>query len=126
MTFIILLVGVLSTCITYFISIHLKRGPILASAIVTLASGISFPYIFKDGGLLLAIVATTGSYAAMVTRDKFPHLSDMVFVGLLCGILFLLTQDVFLGVGGRLGSIGAISGLTWLGFNKLKNKLNHK
>lgn len=123
MTSMIIVVAIISTCLTYFISIHLKKGPVLASAMVTLASGIILPYIFKDNGVLFAVVATTGSYAAMVSREKFPSVKDMAFVGLLCGTLFLLTQDVFLGVGGRLGSIAAISGLSWLGINKIKRKV---
>lgn len=119
----IIVVSIISTCLTYFISIYLKRGPVLASAIITLASGIILPYIFKDGGVILAVIATTGSYAAMVSREKFPSMKDMIFVGLLCGILFLLTQDIFLGIGGKLGSIAAISGISCLGINKVKKKI---
>lgn len=123
MTFTIIIIAVLAACTTYFISIHLGKGPVLASAIVTLASGILLPYIFSDGGALLAAVATSGSYAAMVSQEKFPRLRDMVFVGILCGVVFLLTQDVFVGVGGRLGSIAAISGFTWLGMKKIRKKV---
>lgn len=123
MIFIIILVSILSTCITYYINIHLEKGPVLASALVTLLSGIFLPRFFQEIGVLLAVVATTGSYAAMVSREKFPSMIDMVFVGILCGSLFLLTQDVFVGVGGRLGTIAAISGLTWLGINKVKRKI---
>lgn len=123
MVFIILLVSILSTCITYYINIHLEKGPVLASAVVTLLSGLILPRFFHEIGTLLALVATTGSYAAMVSRERFPNIKDMVYVGILCGTLFILTQDVFVGVGGRLGTIAAISGLTWLGINKVKGKI---
>lgn len=119
----IIITAVLATCATYFISFNLKKGPVLASAIITLSSGIILPYIFSDSGALLATVATSGSYAAMVSTEKFPKIWDMVFVGILCGTVFLLTQDVFVGVGGRLGSIAAISGLTWLGIKKARMKV---
>lgn len=123
MTIMIIVVAVLATSLTYFITFKLQKGPVLASAIVTLASGIFLPYIFPEEGVLLATVATTGSYAAMVSREKFPRLVDMIFVGIICGTIFVLTQEVFVGVGGRLGAIAAISGFTWLGVKKTKSKV---
>lgn len=122
MIFKIIIIAVLATCLTYFITFYLKRGPVLASAIVTLASGIILPYVFPEDGVLLATVATAGSYAAMVSREKFPRLLDMVFVGIICGTVFALTQDVFVGVGGRLGSIAAISCFTWLGVKEFRKR----
>lgn len=119
----ILAVAVLATSLTYSIIFKLKKGPVLASAIVTLTSGLVLPYLFPEQGALLATVATTGSYAAMVSREKFPRLMDMIFVGIICGTVFILTQEVFVGVGGRLGSIAAISCFTWLGIKKAKNKV---
>lgn len=126
MSFVIIIVAVLAACITYFISINLEKGPVLASAIVTLASGIILPYICADTGTLLAGVATSGSYAAMVSQEKFPRLRDMVFVGIILGIVFSLTQDVFVGVGGKLGSIAAVAGFTWLGIKKLRRKVKEE
>ena len=123
MTIKILLVAVLATSLTYTIIFKLKKGPVLASALVTLTSGLLLPYVFPEKGVLLATVATAGSYAAMVSKDKFPRLLDMVFVGLICGLVFILTQEVFVGVGRRLGSIAAISCFTWLGIKKAKNKV---
>lgn len=123
MTIKILLVAVLATSLTYTIIFKLKKGPVLASALVTLTSGLLLPYVFPEKGVLLTTVATAGSYAAMVSKDKFPRLLDMVFVGLICGLVFILTQEVFVGVGGRLGSIAAISCFTWLGIKKAKNKV---
>ncbi len=125
MIFMIIITAILATCLTYFICFNLDKGPVLASAVVTLASGILLPYLFSDGGAVLAGVATCGSYAAMVSKSKFPELKDMIFVGIICGTVFALTQDVFVGVGGRLGSIAAISGFTWLGLRKtILSRLN--
>lgn len=121
MTFMIVIVSILATCTTYFISINLKKGPVLASAIVTLLSGIFLPHFLENGGVL-AVVATCGSYAAMVSQEKFPTIKDMVFVGIICSTVFILAGDVYVGVGGRLGAIAAISGFTWLGIKKVKEK----
>lgn len=123
MTLNIIIVSVLASCITYFISINLKKGGVMASAIVTLFSGIVLPYIFPNIGLTLATVATTSSYAAMVSKEKFPKIADMVFVGVIVSVVFVLFQDVFVGVGGRLGTMAAISGFTWLGIKKISNKI---
>ncbi|NLY76854.1 MAG: hypothetical protein GX080_02040 [Tissierellia bacterium] len=117
----IIVMAMLAASLTYFIIYKLQKGPVIASAIVTLVSGIVLPQFFPDKGLLLATVATAGSYAAMVSKEKFPRILDIAFVGALCGIVFLLTEDVFVGVGGRLGSIAAISCFTWLGIKKIKN-----
>lgn len=123
MTIMIIVVAILATSLTYFIIFKLEKEPVLASAIVTLASGIFLPYIFPEEGVLLATVATTGSYAAMVSREKFPRLVDMIFVGIICGTVFILTQEVFVGVGGRLGATAAIACFTWLGVKKAKSKI---
>ncbi|NLY44664.1 MAG: hypothetical protein GX053_01530 [Tissierella sp.] len=126
MTFMIIITAIMATCLTYFICFNLNKGPVLASAIVTLISGLLLPYFFSTGGSLLAGVATCGSYAAMVSKAKFPRFTDMVFVGIICGIVFALTQDVFIGVGGKLGSIAAISGFTWLGIRRVMKHINIK
>lgn len=118
----IIIIAILATCITYFININLNQGGVMASAIVTLLSGIILPYLFPDNGSLLATVAASGSYGAMVSIDIFPKLMDMVFIGIFIGVIFLLTQDVFIGVGGKLGSIAAISGFTWLGIRNIGTK----
>lgn len=123
MTIMIILVAVLATSLTYLIIHKLKKGPVIASAVVTLISGILFPSLLPEEGMLLATVATAGSYAAMVSKEKFSKIVDMIFVGVLCGIIFMLTQDVFVGVGGRLGSIAAISCFSWLGLKKIKDKV---
>ncbi len=123
MTIMIILVVALATSLTYLIIHKLKKGPVIASAVVTLLSGILLPSLLPEEGMLLATVATAGSYAAMVSKEKFPKLVDMIFVGVLCGIVFILTQEVFVGVGGRLGSIAAISCFSWLGLKKIKDKV---
>ena len=121
MIYLTIIVAICSACLTYFLSLHLKKGPVLASAIITLASGLLMPHFFTEGGTL-ALVATTASYAAMVSAIKFPKLIEMVAVGAICGLIFTLTQNVFVGVGGRLGSIAAISGFSWFGIKQIMEK----
>lgn len=115
---IIIISAVAATVLTYYISLNLKRGTVFASGLVTLVAGI----LFQSGLYEIGVVAACGSYAAMVSKEKFPNISDMIYVGILCGIIFLLTQSVFVGVGGRLGSIAAISGFAWLGIKNIKKR----
>lgn len=114
----ILLVAITSACITYYVNAYLEKGPVFASAVVTLISGLLLPNIFKDGNTL-AIVATTVSYAAMVSTDKFPKIYEMIAVGIIAGTVFIFAENVFVGVGGRLGTIAAISGLSWFGLKEI-------
>ncbi len=118
MELMMIIVAIVSACVTYFISFNLKKGAVMASAIVTLCSGIFLPYLLADGATL-ATVATTASYAAMVSQKKFPKITDMIFVGIICGTLFGLVQDVYVGVGGKLGTMAAISGFAWLGIRRI-------
>lgn len=121
----IIIVAIASACITYFLNIHLNKGPVLASAIVTLIAGLLLPSIFKEGATL-ALVATTVSYAAMVSTDRFPNIYEMIFVGMIASVIFIFAEDVFIGIGGKLGSIAAISGLSWFGIKQLFEKYKVK
>jgi len=114
----IIIVSIIAALATYYISINMGKGPVFASALVTLISGIIFPYFFPEGGGTLAVMGTCASYAGMVANTKFPKIWEMVFVGLIAGLVFIVTTNAYVGVGGRLGTIGAISGLSWLGIKK--------
>ncbi|AOY74853.1 hypothetical protein [Clostridium formicaceticum] len=115
----IILVSIGAALATYYISIHMNKGAVFGSAIVTLVSGFIFPHFFPEQGATLAVMATCASYAGMVAVTKFPKISEMVAVGFIAGIVFIATTTAYAGVGGKLGTIAAISCLTWLGIKKL-------
>ena len=115
---IILITGAIAGMAAYAISIILGKGAVFGSAIVVLLSGFFLPHIFGDLGTDMAVIATTASYAGMVATKNVPKLLDMAMVGLVCGILYIPTADVFAGVGGRLGTIAAIACLFWMGVRK--------
>ncbi len=100
---------------TYFIANNLKKGAVLASASVTLASGIIFPYFFPTMGSTLMVVAACASYGGMVSRKNAPAILDMVMISAIIGLLFSITATSYAGIGGRLGTIAAISCFAWLG-----------
>ncbi len=100
---------------TYIIANYLNKGAVLASASVTLVSGIIFPYFFPSMGTTLMVVAACASYGGMVSRKNAPSLIDMIMISSIIGLLFTLTTTAYAGVGGRLGTIAAISCFTWIG-----------
>lgn len=117
----IILTGIIAAYITYYISIELKKGAVFASAIVTLTAGLLLPRMFMEGSILAA-VATCSSYAGMVSKDKFKSSKDMIYVGFICSLIFIVTIDAYVGVGGRLGTIAAISGFSFLGMKGYLSK----
>ena len=114
----IVLVSVLAGMATYYVSVKLNKGAVFGSAVVTLISGILFPHFIPTIGSRLAIVATCASYAGMVGIKNAPRISEMAVIGLINGIIFIATLSAYPGVGGRLGTIAAISCFVWIGLKK--------
>lgn len=115
----IILSAILGSMGAYWISISLNKGGVLGSAIVTLLSGILFPRFFSEMGHTLALVATAGSYAGMVSKKNVPNILEMAFIGAFVGIIFILSSSAYVGLGGRLGTMAAISCLAWLGLKQV-------
>lgn len=114
----ILLAAILGTIGSYWVSIKLDKGAVMGSAIVVLISGIIFPYISSEIGSTLAVVATTGSYAGMISKKNAPNVWETVTIGLIVGVVFILATSTYVGVGGKLGTMAAISCFIWLGIKK--------
>ncbi|QQK08047.1 hypothetical protein [Miniphocaeibacter halophilus] len=116
---IILIVSIIAGIATYIVSNILNRGPVIASAIITLASGLMLPYFFPIIGDVLATAAACSSYAGMISVENALNPLEMAVISLLTGILFIAASSAYVGIGGRLGTIAAISCFAWLGFKKV-------
>ena len=92
---VILLTTLISSMATYAISHLLKRGGVIASAIVTLVSGMILPYFFPTMGLTLATAAACGSYAGMISLENAVDVFEMAAIGILVGILFVAAGNAF-------------------------------
>ncbi len=114
-TLLIICTAIVAGVATYIIANNFNKGAVLASASVTLVSGIIFPYFFPTMGTTLMVVAACASYGGMVSRKNAPSLIDMIMISSIIGLLFTLTATSYAGVGGRLGTIAAISCFTWIG-----------
>ncbi len=116
---IVLIISVLAGMATYAISINLEKGAVFASAIVTLVSGIVLPHFFPEIAGTVTGVAACASYAGMISEKNALGLLNMAIISLTAGILFITTSSAYIGIGGRLGTIGAIACFNWLGFRKI-------
>lgn len=116
---IILLVSILSGMATYAVANILKRGAVIASAIVVLSAGLLIPHFFPASGALLATAAACASYAGMISVENALNVLEMAVISLMTGILFLAASSAYVGIGGRLGTIAAIACFAWLGFKKI-------
>lgn len=116
---IILVISVVAGIATFIVSNILKRGPVIASAVITLVSGLMIPYFFPSMSSVLATAAACSSYAGMISLENALNLLEMSVISLMTGILFIAAQSAYPGVGGRLGTIAAISCFAWLGFKKV-------
>ncbi|WP_312907127.1 hypothetical protein [Tissierella praeacuta] len=116
---IILIISIVAGMATYVVSNILKRGAVIASAIITLVSGLMLPYFFPLMGNVLATAAACSSYAGMISLENALNLLEMAVISLMTGILFIAARSAYIGIGGRLGTIAAISCFAWLGFKKV-------
>lgn len=115
----ILIVAIIAGLLTYVIANILNKGAVFASAVVTLVSGIIFPYFFPLMGNTLMVAAACASYAGMVAIKNVPKLWEMIMVSSITGTLFIIVNSSYVGVGGRLGTIAALSCLAWIGFKRV-------
>lgn len=115
---IVLLISIASGMATYLVNNILKRGPVIGSAIITLVSGIMLPHFFPSMGTTLVTAAACSSYAGMITVENALNIREMAIISLMTGILYIAANSGYIGIGGRLGTIAAISCFAWLGFKK--------
>ena len=116
---ILLTVAVVAGLLTYTASNIIKRGSVIASAIITLVAGLVLPHFFPENGTLLATAAACASYAGMISVENVLNFFEMAAISLMTGILFVAAGEAYVGVGGKLGTIAAISCFAWLGFKKI-------
>lgn len=115
----IIIVSIIAALASYYINVNLKRGGVFGAALVILVAGVAFPHFFPEIGSSLAVMATISAYAGMIAPAKFPKISEMVVVGFIAGLIYIATSSAYVGVGGKLGTIAAISCLTWMGIRKV-------
>lgn len=102
---------------------HLQRGPVLASAVVSLTAGLLLPALFENGATLAA-VAACASYVGMSANIRLRSALDISVALLLAAVLFVVAADIFVGVGGKLGTIAAVSVMAVWGATQILERLS--
>jgi hypothetical protein len=102
------IVGTVAAVPTYWHAVRLDRGAVEASALVGLVAGLLLPAVAADGPALAA-VAFCASFAGMVSPTRLPCERSVALAGGLCGLLVAATSPVFVGAGGKLGTIAFTS-----------------
>jgi hypothetical protein len=116
---IIIITAILAGMFAYYVNIVLGSGGVLGSAIVVLTGGLLFEPLFGQLGSTMALVAATASYAGMISKGNAKTIGEMALIGLITGLLFIAATPAYIGVGGRLGTIAAISCLSYCGYKRL-------
>ncbi|WP_350343326.1 hypothetical protein PRVXT_002621 [Proteinivorax tanatarense] len=107
---------ILGGLLTFYINHNLEKGPVFASAVLALLSGITFPAIFgADTGMTLATAVTAASYAGMSGKNRVRNFKEMTVALIFLSIIFVVSINAFAGIGGKLGTIACISVLSLYG-----------
>jgi hypothetical protein len=105
----VLVVALAAGLLTRFLTYRIQRGPVLSSAVVTVAAGLLLPVLFPQGGGTLVPVAACASYVGMSSENRLGKLWQMVLALSLAAVLYVASSSIFNGIGGKGGTIAAIS-----------------
>jgi hypothetical protein len=113
----ILLCALIATAFTYYLSVTLDHGPVLASGGTALISGLILPNLFHgEVGGTLAVMATCASFAGMSSPKRITNWWAVLAMGLFTGMIYILSMPLAGGAGGKLGTISfgvAVSVSAW-------------
>ena len=91
---------------TYWVSITLGHGAVVGSSVVGgVVAGLLLPAVLPETGPLLAVVAICASFTGMSSPKRIPNYLWMTLASVATGIVFIYTQPVLGGAGGKLGTI---------------------
>lgn len=115
---ILVVCAIVSSVLTYYLAHDIKQGTIRASAIISLAAGL-LSYFSEDYTSLFIhvhfpFVCVGGSFVGMSSSQVGFQYSHMVVGGFIFGMIYWLSNLIFMGYGGSLGTMACISVLmTW-------------
>jgi hypothetical protein len=103
--FLIIVFSVVAAVLTFYIDAWLKKGPVMASGIVSLVFGLTLPHPYPGMDNILALVVICASFAGMAGRERFRTLAPAAFADIVCGLGYILSMPYLGGPGGKLGTI---------------------
>lgn len=98
---------VFGAIITYTLKVNVGLGAVVAASLIALISSLTIP--------TYGVPIYCGAFVGMTSSRLLINHAELAFAAVVAGILFLLTDRVFNGVGGKLGTI-AFTGTLITGF----------
>ena len=112
--------GAFASFATYYFSVKWLNNIVLSSSLVGLIPGVLLPIWMPREGYVLAIAIYCASFAGMSAVTRFTKPIQYLIAGAISGAIFFNTLPIFVGVGGKLGTIGFIASLFTLALFKKK------
>jgi len=120
----IIIIALIATPLTFYLSAAHGNGPVMASGVVGLISGLVLHVIYPEMGTNLAVVAVCASFAGMASRERLPNFWAVMLVALFTGVVFIFSTPHLGGAGGKLGTIAFGSVLAVVGFQRAFREKN--
>ena len=114
----IIVIALIATPLTFYLSAAHGNGPVMASGVVGLISGLVLHVIYPEMGTNLAVVAVCASFAGMSSRERLPNFWAVMLVALFTGVIFIFSTPHLGGAGGKLGTIAFGAVLAVVGFQR--------
>ncbi len=115
----IIVIALIAMPLTFYLSAVHGNGPVLASSVVGMISGLVLHVIYPEMGTNLAVVAICASFAGMSGRERLPNFGMVLLVALFTGVVFIFSTPHLGGAGGKLGTIAFGSVLAVIGFQRM-------
>lgn len=106
---------------TYFLNISLSQGSIIAASLIGIIGSIFFPKY--------SLPIYTGAFVGMISGDFSHNFYHICVACLIAGLLYEFSKEIFVGAGGKLGTIAFSSWIiTYFIFNLtlLQFTINYK
>ncbi len=98
---------VLGAVVTWYISVILGKGAVMASGVAGLLGGLVLPATYgSEVGQVLAVGVFCASFAGMTAPKRLNHMYWMVPAGIICAVILVYERPFLSGGGGKLGTAG--------------------
>jgi len=123
---IIVVFMILGAVATYLVHHQSRLSAVESAAVTGVIGGLILPMMYGTSGNFLAVVLYCGSFIGMSSKDRLNNLNHVVLSAFTASVFFIYTQNIFIGLGGKLGAIAFVSILSINGAIKVGASLFKK
>lgn len=123
----IILYFILGATLTFMIDERKRIGAVASSSIMGLIGSVFLPLLYGSEGDIYSVAVFCGSFIGMTSLERIKKRRFMIVAGVFGSIIFVYTNSLYAGLGGKLGAIAfgstiAMAGLIDLSKNVLEIK----